>query len=220
MYNDRKNAKSKLSNCNYYEVIPTCQDIPINPILKTKTYSSRDSANQNFQNKKKLLSASPYEFLKEFYDFKQTKLTSYKSTPRSRSHPLHMQPIAQSLTYTNFFVSQRKGKFEIANKNIKIKRPKNNKPQKSMGVTEYIQNMIKQKENKKKIISNLKQEKKQLTNIFEKHNLNKYTINVLKAEIEKYKSISKKCKQNYIDLSIEFNKLKVELERLQQLGKK
>ena len=216
MYNDRKKAKFKLTDFNYYDLNPTCQTIPINPILKNKTYSSREITNKKFENKKKLLSISPFEFLKEFYDFKQSNLTSHKSNPRSSVYTLHFHPIAQSLTYTNFFVNKGKGKFEITKKKENIKGAKIIKPQKSMGVNEYIENMIKQKENKKKIINNLKEEKKQLTNIYERYHLNIHTINILEAEIEKYKSISNKCKQNYIDLSIEFNKLKVELEKVQK----
>ena len=59
MYNDRKKAKPKLTDINY-DLNPTCQTIPINPILKSKTYSSRENTNKKFENKKKLLSISPF----------------------------------------------------------------------------------------------------------------------------------------------------------------
>ena len=66
-------------------------------------------------------------------------------------------------------------------------------------------------------IKNLKKEKNELTNkMLQKKGKDEMIIESLQKEIVKYNKVCEDCKQTYIELSYDYNKLKRELGNLQK----
>lgn len=70
---------------------------------------------------------------------------------------------------------------------------------------------------KNKLIENVKQlkkEKKELKVLYDEWIISQRTISKLEKDINKYKSLTDNCKQAYLNLSEEYNKLKISLSKI------
>ena len=82
----------------------------------------------------------------------------------------------------------------------------------SSNLQQLIEHLVKKKHNLQSEIKSLKNEKEEIMKTLQ---LGEYSnIEHLQKEILKYNKISHDCKQSYIELSYDYNKLKNELSRV------
>ena len=157
---------------------------------RTSNFSNNKNSNKSFSREiyQRVITESNKNFLKEFEDYKQ----NLKNNKSKNSSDI----------YVNLKTMRNKNNFIIKDKynNTDI-RPKK--------LEKELELLV-----KKKMLNEIRKEKKILITLNQKNIEYKHKINLLEKEIDKYKNIIQGCQKNYIDLSYEYSNIKNNLEKI------